>query len=158
MSWLVDVEFNSSPIEGTGVFAARPIKAGTRLWQFDDAMHVCDAAALARLSDEDLAFALHGGYLHGPSDLFLWYRDGMQFMNHAPGRAANVGLGFWPELRQDHCVALRDIAAGEELFEDYTFWSCAGLESGHWLHPFYMRGGRRHHRFLKSLRTERVAA
>ena len=158
MGWLVGVEFKSSPVEGKGIFARNKIKAGTRLWQFDDTMHVCDAADLARLDPETLAFALHGGYLHGPSDKFLWYRDGMQFMNHAAGTGANVGLGFWPELRSDHCVALRDIAPGEELFEDYTFWANVGLEPWHWLYPFYMRAGQRHHGFLKSLTAQQVAA
>lgn len=158
MSWLVDIEFKESPVEGKGIFARSAIRAGTRLWQFDESMKVCDAAALARLDSGRLAFALHGGYLHGPSDRFLWYTDGMQYMNHAPGRLANVGLGFWPRLREDHCVALRDIAAGEELFEDYTFWANAGLEPGHWLYPFYMSHGLRHFHFLKSLGAEPVAA
>ncbi|TPE51404.1 SET domain-containing protein-lysine N-methyltransferase [Amaricoccus solimangrovi] len=158
MSWLVDVEFRSSKVDGMGVFARRAIRSGTRLWQFDESMHVCDSNALAGLDDRDLAYALHGGYLHGPSDKFLWYRDGMQFMNHADGEMANVGLGFWPELRQDHCVALRDIAAGEELFEDYSFWADAGLDPRHWLHPFYMRQGRRHYHFLRGLERQPVAA
>ena len=106
-----------------GVFARHAIAAGTRVWQVDETMHVCDARALAELAPGDLRFALHGGYLHEPSGQFLWYRDGMQFMNHRPGPGANVGLGKWPPLFEDHCIALRSIAAGEELFEDYTFWS-----------------------------------
>ncbi len=158
MGWLVGVEFKSSSVEGKGIFARRDIKSGTRLWQFDNTMHVCDANDLARLDAETLAFALHGGYLHGPSDKFLWYHDGMQFMNHAAAEGANVGLGFWPELRQDHCVALRDIEAGEELFEDYSFWANVGLEPWHWLYPFYMRAGQRHFGFLKSLAARPVAA
>ena len=158
MSWLVSVEFKTSHVEGMGIFARSDIKSGTKLWQFDESMKVADAKSLARLDPKRLAFALHGGYLHGPSDKFLWYTDGMQYMNHAPGRLANVGLGYWPALREDHCVALRDIAEGEELFEDYSFWANEGLEPDHWLHPFYMSHGSRHCEFLKSLVGEPVAA
>lgn len=155
---MVDVEFKSSLVEGKGIFAKRNIKSGTKLWQFDESMKVSDAKSLARLDDQRLSFALHGGYLHGPSDKFLWYTDGMQYMNHAPGRLANVGLGYWPALREDHCVALRDIAEGEELFEDYSFWANAGLDPRHWLYPFYMSHGSRHFQFLKGLVSEPVAA
>ena len=122
MGWQVEVEFRRSRVHGMGVFARHAIAAGTRVWQVDETMHVCDARALAELAPGDLRFALHGGYLHEPSGQFLWYRDGMQFMNHRPGPGANVGLGKWPPLFEDQCIALRSIAAGEELFEDYTFW------------------------------------
>ena len=158
MSWLVGVEFKSSPIEGMGIFSKKEIKSGTKLWKFDESMKVSDAKSLSRLDPDRLAFALHGGYLHGPSNKFLWYTDGMQFMNHAPGGLANVGLGYWPALRDDHCVALRDIAEGEELFEDYTFWANEGLEPRHWLFPFYMSHGLRHYQFLMDLVSEPVAA
>ena len=139
MGWNVDVSFENSPIHGVGVFARQPIPAGTRVWEYDESMTVCDRHSLGRLGPRQLRYALHGGYLHKPSDRFLWYTDGMQFMNHAAGPLANVGLGTWPPLREDHTVALRDIAAGEELFEDYGFWADAGLEPDHWLRPLYLR-------------------
>lgn len=141
-----------------GIFARKPIRAGTRLWQYDDSMHVCDEAAFERLTARERRFALHGGYLHKPSDTFLWYTDGMQFMNHRRTPDANVGLGAWPALKEDHTIALRDIAAGEELTEDYTFWSDAGIGPDHWLHRFYMAHCPEHLKFLRRLEALREAA
>ena len=84
--------------------------------------------AWRRLDPRQLRFALHGGYLHKPSDRFLWYTDGMQFMNHrrAP-RGQRRARHLAAALATTTTVALRDIAAGEELLEDYTFWADGGL-------------------------------
>ena len=151
MGWNVNVEVKRSAVHGSGVFAAEPISAGTRVWRFDASMHVCSRASLARLDPETLADALVAGYVHEPSGLFLWYTDGMQFMNHGDGRAANVGLHYWPELEDDHIVALRDIAPGEELREDYRGCLSAGLAPNHWLAPFYRAFCPGHYRFLLEL-------
>ena len=158
MGWMVSVEFKRSPVHGRGIFPRHPIPAGTRIWQVDETMHFCDAGDMAALSKAQLRFALHGGYLHKPSGRFLWYTDGMQFMNHRGTSDANVGLGTWPPLTEDHCVALRDIPAGEELFEDYTFWSDGGLDGGHWLRPLYLAHCPEHYAFLRELESFRVAA
>jgi hypothetical protein len=158
LGWNVDVTFESSPVHGVGVFARQPIPAGARVWQYDESMTVSDRHSIGRLEPRQLRYALHGGYLHKPSDRFLWYTDGMQFMNHAAGSLANVGLGTWPPLWDDHTVALRDIAAGEELFEDYGFWADGGLEPEHWLHPLYLGHCPEHFAFLSSLGALQVAA
>jgi SET domain-containing protein len=158
LTWLVDVDFKCSPVHGMGVFARRPIAAGTRIWQVDPSMRFCDAAAMAALSPAQLRFALHGGYLHEPSGRFLWYTDGMQYMNHRAVPDANIGLGYWPELDKDHTIALRDIAAGEELFEDYTFWSDGGLSPDHWLYRLYRKHCPEHLAFLQTLTVSREAA
>lgn len=158
VGWQVPVEFRRSHVHGTGVFTGRAIAAGTRVWQVDESMHVCDGPGLATLRPAELRFALHGGYLHGPSGRFLWYRDGMQFMNHRAAPDANVGLGTWPPLCDDHCVALRDIEAGEELFEDYTFWCGDGVRPEHWLHGLYAEHCPEHFAFLEQLGTFRAAA
>jgi hypothetical protein len=158
LGWKVDVEFRNSTIHGTGIFARRPIAAGTRVWEVDQTMHFCERPQLAALDPESLRFALHGGYLHKPSGRFLWYTDGMQYMNHAAGARANIGLGTWPPLADDHCVALRQIAAGEELFEDYTFWCDGGLRPDHWLHRFYLDHCPEHYEFLAGLEGVKEAA
>jgi hypothetical protein len=158
LGWTLDVSFRKSPIHGTGVFAKSLIPAGTRIWEYDDTMIASDAASLARLDAGLIRFALHGGYLHKPSDRLLWYTDGMQYMNHAESPRANVGLGRWPALTEDHTIALRDIAPGEELFEDYCFWAEDGVDPGHWLHPFYLRYCPEHLVFLDRLRRVRRAA
>ena len=133
------------------MFAKKPISAGTRVWEYDDGMRVCDAGTMVALDPRQLRYALHGGYLHKPSDRFLWYTDGMQYMNHAATPRANVGLGTWPPLRDDHTVALRDIAVGEELLEDYAFWADGGLGPNHGLHGLYLEHCPEHFAFLGSL-------
>ncbi len=159
MSWQVDVEFRKSPTHGTGVFARRDIAAGERVWQFDPTMQVCDARTLGNLSPADLRYALLAGYLHKPSGQFLWYHDGMQFMNHALTPDANVGLWTWPKrLEDDHSVALRDIAAGEELSEDYTFCLEGGLAPDHWMRSLYLAHCPEHYAFLLGLHEFEIAA
>jgi hypothetical protein len=141
-----------------GVFAGQAIPAGTRIWQYDESMFIFDRAKLARLSPKQIHRVLHGGYLHRPSDRLLWYTDGMEYMNHAGSTAANVGLREWPPLHEDHTVALRDIRPGEELLEDYGFWSDAGLHPSHWLYPFYLQHCPQHFAFLSSLTRMPAAA
>lgn len=158
MAWLVDVEFRRSAVHGTGVFLRQSVKAGTRLWEVDAATRFSDCAALAAMPLERVAFALHGGYLHHPSDCLVWYEDGMEFMNHAPAGLANAGLCHWPSMDRDHTAALRDIKAGEELFEDYGFWADVGFADGHWLEPFYQAALPHHLTFLRSLVPELLAA
>ena len=117
--------------------------------------------AILRMAHDGLFGELtngHGGYLHEPSGRFLWYTDGMQYMNHRPVPDANIGLGYWPDLDKDHTIALRDIAAGEELFEDYTFWSDGGLSPDHWLYRLYRKHCPEHLAFLQTLTVSREAA
>ena len=158
MSWLVNVEFRPSSIHGMGAFAGSRISAGTKVWTFDPGMQVCDKTDLMALGPDRLKFALHGGYLHHPSGKFVWYEDGMQYVNHADGVEANIGILSWTPLEEDHCTALRDIEPGEELFEDYSFWSICSLRRGHWLHSLYRRFCPDHYAFLNTLEATRQAS
>jgi hypothetical protein len=158
LSWTVDVAFKKSLVHGRGVFAKKRISAGTRVWEFDESMRVCDRETMMSLEPRHLRFALHGGYLHKPSDWFIWYTDGMQYMNHGAGAHANVGLGYWPSVYEDHTVALRDIEPGEELFEDYGFWADGGLSPTHWLRKLYREHCPEHFAFLISLNRLAEAA
>ncbi|CAN5602503.1 hypothetical protein BH23PSE1_BH23PSE1_09360 [soil metagenome] len=158
MGWNVAVDFKASPIHGSGAFAREAVAAGTKVWSFDDTMQVCGLADLATLEPQKLHFALHGGYLHHPSGKFVWYDDGMQFVNHAPGSQSNIGITEWTPLREDNCTALRDIAPGEELLEDYAFWSISELHPEHWLRKLYRDFCPGHYHFLMGLSRQRVAA
>jgi hypothetical protein len=141
------------------VFATLPIPAGTRIWQVDPTMHIRDRRSLPALMPEMLRYALLAGYLHKPSGTFVWYDDGMQFLNHGEGTEANVGLDHWPDrLLDDHVVALRDIRAGEELREDYTFCLNGGLAPDHWMRPLYLAYCPRHYEFLLGLERRFAAA
>ena len=158
MGWTVDVDFRPSGLHGLGVFARRDIPRGARIWEVDAGMRFDDRAAVEALPPAALRDALHGGYLHVPTDRLVWYDDGMQFMNHGPAGQANIGLDHWPALHADHTVALRDIAAGEELLEDYGFWAHSDLARSHWLTALYRRHCPEHLGFLESLHPDLVAA
>ena len=148
MGWNVAVKFRPSARHGTGVFAARNIKAGTRVWEFDSSMLTLERRTMETLEPGILSQALLGGYLHEPTQIFIWYSDGMQFINHGPAGEANVGLDYWPAVEEDHIVALRDISAGEELLEDYGMCLRAGLAPGHWMQSLYLRFCPDHYAFL----------
>lgn len=158
MGWNVDVEFKPSGTHGMGAFARQDIAAGSKLWVFDSSMKVGEYQALAALPRDELRFALHGGYLHHPSGKFVWYKDGMEYVNHADSPRANIGISEWTPLHEDNCTALRDIAAGEELLEDYKFWSVLSLERDHWLRRLYTEFCPEHYDFLIEIEKRREAA
>lgn len=101
----------SGPHIGWGVFATRPIPRGTITWALD----VLDR----RFTDEDLATL--PAYARQQLDTYSYVDargrhvlcwDHARFVNHSC--AANcLSVGYEFEL------AIRDIAAGEELFDDY---------------------------------------
>ena len=158
MTWQVPIDVDQSPIHGTGVFARAPIKAGTTVWKFDRSMNVCDRDELATYDGETRREALLGGYLHEPTQKFIWYRDGMQFVNHADGHFANIATPEWLPLDEDCVVATRNIEVGEELFEDYGFWTIFNLPQNHWLRLMYLQHCPQHYMFMQSLADVRVAA
>ncbi|MEM0988044.1 MAG: SET domain-containing protein [Pseudomonadota bacterium] len=158
MTWEVPVEVTESPIHGMGVFAKEAIKAGTKVWSFDRSMYCCEPEELHLYDDENRRKALLGGYLHIPTEKFIWYEDGMQYVNHAEGMAANIGTPEWLPLDQDCCVATRDIQPGEEFFEDYGFWTIFNLPQNHWLRLMYLQDCPQHYFFMQSLADVRRAA
>lgn len=148
LAWMVNVAFLDSSLHGTGVFTREKIHAGTTVWEYDSSMHVETRRDMEKMDEKLLPYILKAGYLHKTSGKFLWYTDGMQFINHGFGWDANVGLDYWPKLEQDHIVALRDIEPGEELREDYRMCLAAGLGPNHWLRPLYLAHCREHYEFL----------
>lgn len=158
MTWQVPIDINTSPIHGTGVFAKNRIKAGTTVWRFDRSMHVCDEMDLRSYDKRTRQDALLAGYLHEPTQKFIWYTDGMQFVNHAEGRLANISTPEWLPLDEDCVVATHDILPGEELFEDYGFWNIFNLPRNHWLRLLYLQSCPQHYMFMQSLAETRVAA
>lgn len=155
MAWLKKVRFGPSPVHGTGAFAEEPIRAGEKVWCVDPTMHVGGPGELGGMTPDELRAALHGGYHHAPADRFVWYLDGMQFVNHADPPHANIGIREWTPLEEDHCLALRDIAPGEELLEDYEFWSIFKLPPRHWMHDFYRDFCPEHYAFLHAIHERR---
>ena len=158
MTWEVSVDIAPSPTHGTGVFVKEFVPAGTTVWTFDRSMHVCDPMTLRGYNKPTLHKALLGGYLHDPTGQFVWYEDGQQFVNHADGELANVTTPEWRPLDEDCVVATRDIHPGEELFEDYGFWSIFNLRHDHWLRQLYLEHCPEHYFFMQSLIPMRQVA
>ena len=115
---LVRTRIGQSPIEGTGLFAAEPIKAGTVTWRFMPGYdQLFTAEQIANLPDDARAAVETYTYLHAPSGLFVYCLDNARFMNHADD-ANTAGVHSEGEI-DGYDVATRDIAVGEELTCDY---------------------------------------
>jgi SET domain-containing protein len=72
---------------------------------------------MRKLPKEKLEATLWGGYAHDPSQKWIELRDGASFTNHSdkPNCEANWSDDPWDE----EMTTIRDIKAGEEIFEDY---------------------------------------
>lgn len=101
-----------SPIHGLGLFAAEAVPAGTPVWRhcegFDHAFTPEEWAALPPPAREHLRWF---GYFDARAGRIIRSGDLCCFMNHAESPNTGGDGGF--------TVALRDIAAGEELTCDY---------------------------------------
>lgn len=106
-----------SSIHGLGLFAVASIPAGTVVWRlhagFDLTFTGAEFAALPELTREHVE---HYGYLDASLGRWVLNGDLGIFMNHSasPNTGAPGVAGSAAET-----VALRDIAAGEELTCDY---------------------------------------
>ena len=108
---LVPVTIAPSPIHGLGVFAARLVRRGevVSCWTASDI--VVHPSALDQFSHEDRAILQHFGYV-GRDGLFRLALGAERYINHSvePNLVGDPGA---------FRLACRDIAAGEELVEDY---------------------------------------
>ena len=100
-----------SPAIGWGVFATRDIPAGTITWALDVLDQHFSDEDIRRLPDYDRELVEEYAYIDGRGDHILCW-DHARFYNHSCD--ANC-LG----VRDDFQMAVCDIAAGEELTEDY---------------------------------------
>lgn len=129
--WRADlVEVRPSPVHGLGVFAVTDIPAGTVWWSADigDTITISRSqfAALHQSASSPASDAIMAGiqtysiYLKA-FDLMVLIPDNGRFVNHSqlPNSAGRV------DGRLLYSIALRDIAAGEEITEDYsTYDTC----------------------------------
>lgn len=112
---IVPTYVGPSEIEGVGIFAASPIKAGDPVWileeKFDLLLPIGELAALPELQRQ---FIERYGYPHmiRPGIIVLEYDNG-RFMNHSdtPNTDFRNAEIAW---------AARDIAEGEELTCNYS--------------------------------------
>jgi uncharacterized protein len=114
---LVRTRITQSPIHGLGVFAEEPITAGTAVWQFcpgwDIEKELNELSALPPHARELLD---HFGYIDRYLNRMILCFDNARFINHSDN--PNVGTDY-KRCPYGLDVALRDVAAGEELTSNY---------------------------------------
>jgi len=107
----VPTKLAPSAIHGLGVFATRPIKKGTVVWDFDSpvdqAIHVNGVKVFAPWVRKYIATY---GYREGHTIILCG--DDARYFNHSKQPNCRSGRGT-------ETIALRDIAVGEELTDDY---------------------------------------
>jgi len=96
---------------GYGLFATRLIPKGTITWAADSLDQIVSAARLEEFPDLLRTQAYKYSYLNGRGDRILCWDHG-RFVNHSCS-AACLSPGF------DFEIAVRDIAPGEEITDDY---------------------------------------
>lgn len=105
---LVPTRIMPSSIQGFGVFAARPIPAGTAVWQYHEPVDY----RRSDIPQELIAFTARYAYKPHGKEYQEFCGDGTMFMNHSntPNLSHDrYGIGY----------ANRAIADGEELTCDY---------------------------------------
>jgi len=96
---------------GYGLFATRLIPKGTITWAADSLDQIVSPARLGELPDLLRSHACKYSYLNGRGDRILCWDHG-RFVNHSCA-AACLSPGF------DFEIAVRDIAPGAEITDDY---------------------------------------
>ncbi len=120
---LIQTYIDKSEIQGLGVFCKAPIARGTAIWTLDPRFD--------RLIEVE-QYESTTGPVRSYLDRYCYPRrsdpryvvleaDDARYMNHAD----DPNCGFSSE---DEAVALRDIAAGEELTCDYNVFFESGFE------------------------------
>ena len=125
---LVPTRLAPSGIHGLGVFAAAPITEGTPVWRFAKGLDMEFSPDIVDgLPEHARTFFSHYGYLDRNMKRIILCFDDARFVNHSD--TPNVGTDY----AQDPYgldVALRDIAAGEEItmnYEDFEERAGRGL-------------------------------
>jgi SET domain-containing protein len=114
---LVPTRLAPSPIHGLGVFAVAPIAKDTPVWRFERGLDMEFAPDIVQALPEYVrTFFAHYGYLDRNVKRIILCCDDARFVNHS-------GI---PNVTTDYAqdpygvdVALRDIAAGEEITMNY---------------------------------------
>jgi len=115
---LVPTRLAPSAIHGFGVFAAQPIQKATPVWRFAKGLDMeFDADIVATLPAHVQTFFSQYGYLDRNAQRIILCFDDARFVNHSG--MPNVATDYAQDAYGVD-VALRDIAAGEELTMDYA--------------------------------------
>lgn len=111
---------------GKGIFTLEDIPSGTCIWlyhlnenvlEFDAESSAVYLARLPTLADQQHFLNV----TFGKGDVLCLILDDGKYMNHA--ESADPHCNCKTVLQTGHCYAVRDIKAGEQLFEDYATFS-----------------------------------
>jgi len=120
---LVPVALNRSPLHGLGLFTVGPVARGTPIWAFEPGFdRVFTLREFEHLPAPAQAHLRHFGYLDGGAGVWVLGGDLSIFMNHSPDPTTGAPDSSGPARAT---VALRDLAAGEELTCDYRAFDAA---------------------------------
>ena len=120
----INYEIRTSNELGKGIFALADILSGAQIWtyklnenvfEFDEQPCIDYLETLPNLSEQQSFL----NYSFGKGEKLCLIKDDGQYMNHAEPPACNCKT----DLTTGHCYAIRDIKAGEQLFEDYAAYS-----------------------------------
>lgn len=111
---LVRTYLSNSPIEGVGIYAAEPIKAGDVIWRLEPKFDVFFTESdIEELPPHMQDFIARYSYPHMTKPgIWVLESDNGRFMNH--NEAPNTDF---TDFEQGY--AIRDIAAGEEITCNY---------------------------------------
>ena len=121
--FLVPVRLGLSPIHGFGVFAADPIPAGTRVWEFTDGVdYRLPPEVVERCPEPYKSDLLKFAYRDSTGDYILC-GDAARFMNHSDDPSCDDSGDLYT-------IARADLAAGQELTCDYRTFDLDWPEYG----------------------------
>ena len=120
---LIDTYLDKSPIQGMGVFAKNAISKGAVIWRLDERFdRLIEVGVYESMAGPVKNYLDRYCYPRRSDPRFIVFEaDDARYMNHAD----DPNFGF---LSENEAVALRDIAAGEELTCDYNFVFEDGFE------------------------------
>lgn len=114
---LVATHVAPSAIHGLGLFAGQFIERGSPIWQFAPGFdRELSPEQFSQLPARAQAHIRWFGFVDGASGGWVLSGDHACFMNHSPTPNTGAPANSRPPVTT---VALRDIAAGEELTCDY---------------------------------------
>ncbi|MCX7304502.1 MAG: SET domain-containing protein-lysine N-methyltransferase [Hyphomicrobiales bacterium] len=120
---LIDTYLDKSPIQGLGLFAKEPIAQGAVIWRLDPRFdRLIEVEVYESMTGAVKSYLDRYCYPRRSDPRYIVFEaDDARYMNHA----SDPNFGFASE---DVAVALRDIAAGEELTCDYNVFFDDGFE------------------------------
>lgn len=120
---LIGTYLDKSPIQGLGVFAKNPVPKGTVIWRLDPRFdQLIEVEQYESTAGPIKSYLDRYCYPRRSDPRYVVFEaDDARYMNHAD----DPNFGY---LSEDEAIALRDIAAGEELTCDYNVFFEDGFE------------------------------